>query len=139
MDLKGACLCGRNTWSFNGEFENGVEGGATTCNCTACRRYGTMWAYGHLDKDIFVIGETKAFIREGASPSLGFHFCAHCGCVCYWKSLKPKEDGSTRIAVNLRLCTEPEKIMELPIDHFEGLKSFKDLPRDGRCVKDMWF
>ena len=27
----------------------------------------------------------------------------------------------------------------IPIDHFDGLVSFEDLPRDGRCVADMWF
>jgi hypothetical protein len=25
------------------------------------------------------------------------------------------------------------------IDHFDGLASFQDLPRDGRCVAEMWF
>lgn len=42
------------------------------------------------------------------------------------------------MAVNLRM-TEPPAIEHLPIDHFEGLVSFKDLPRDARCVRDMWF
>lgn len=27
----------------------------------------------------------------------------------------------------------------LLIDHFDGLDKFDDLPRDGRCIKDMWF
>ena len=27
----------------------------------------------------------------------------------------------------------------LPIDHFDGLDTFDDLPRDGRCVADYWF
>ena len=43
-----------------------------------------------------------------------------------------------RIAVNLRL-TEPEPIARIPIDHFDGLGRFEDLPRDGRCVADLWF
>jgi hypothetical protein len=46
--------------------------------------------------------------------------------------------GPRRIAVNLRL-TEPEAVAHIPIDHFEGLNSFEDLPRDGRCVADYWF
>ncbi|TIS67974.1 MAG: GFA family protein, partial [Mesorhizobium sp.] len=24
-------------------------------------------------------------------------------------------------------------------EHFDGLETFDDLPRDGRCVRDMWF
>ncbi|WOD39929.1 hypothetical protein [Nodosilinea sp. E11] len=50
----------------------------------------------------------------------------------------PKEDGRHWTAVNLRL-TEPEPIADLPIDHFDGLDSFADLPRDSRRVSDMWF
>jgi len=40
--------------------------------------------------------------------------------------------------VNLRLA-EPETVAQIPIDHFDGLVSFDDVPRDGRCVKDYWF
>jgi hypothetical protein len=46
--------------------------------------------------------------------------------------------GPCRIAVNLRL-TEPEAVARIPIDHFDGLERFEDLPRDGRCVVDYWF
>ena len=37
--------------------------------------------------------------------------------------------------------TESEllSMANLPIDHFDGLDTFDDLPRDGRCVRDMWF
>lgn len=41
-------------------------------------------------------------------------------------------------AVNLRLA-EPEAVANIPIQRFEGLKSFEDLPLDGRCVGDYWF
>ena len=47
-------------------------------------------------------------------------------------------DGRRRMAVNLRLA-EPHAVVELPIDHFDGLDAFDDLPRDGRCVRDLWF
>ncbi|AEH90032.1 hypothetical protein Mesop_5621 [Mesorhizobium opportunistum WSM2075] len=42
------------------------------------------------------------------------------------------------IAVNARLAP-PEAVADLPIDRFDGLDTFEDLPRDGRCVRDMWF
>ncbi|HEX6610462.1 MAG TPA: GFA family protein, partial [Hyphomicrobiaceae bacterium] len=41
--------------------------------------------------------------------------------------------------VNLRLAEDPAAIAALPIDHFDGLDTFDDLPRDGRCVSHMWF
>ena len=27
----------------------------------------------------------------------------------------------------------------LPIDHFDGLEKWEDLPRDGKCIRDLWF
>jgi hypothetical protein len=41
--------------------------------------------------------------------------------------------------VNLRLAVNPEAVASIPIDHFDGLATFTDLPRDGRCVRDCWF
>jgi hypothetical protein len=94
-----------------------------------------LWAYDFEGEAIHVVGATKAFVRGEA---LGFHFCAECGCVAYWRSLEANREGRRRIAVNLRL-TEPEPIAHVPIDHFDGLGKFEDLPSDGRCVRDLWF
>jgi hypothetical protein len=129
--IEGSCHCGRVTWRLEGEPES-----ATACNCTACRRYGALWAYGHEGEDIWVHGETHPYSRA-SQPSLGFHFCPRCGCVAYWRALTPYE-GRRRIAVNLRLA-EPEAVSAIPIQRFDGLGGWRDLPRDGRCVVDMWY
>ena len=128
--LQGACLCGAVRWELG--F---VPEGATACNCTACRRYGVLWAYDYDGEGIRVSGPTKAFVRGAA---LGFHFCPDCGCMAYWRALEAKEAGRRRIAVNLRLA-EPEAVADVPIDRFDGLVAFEDLPRDGRCVRDYWY
>jgi len=129
--IDGSCLCGAVRWSFRGEPE-----GATACNCTACRRYGTLWAYDYEGERIQVSGPTQTYARGRA---LSFHFCPGCGCVAYWRGARPEEDGRRRIAVNLRLAVDPTLVAAIPIDHFDGLDTFDDLPRDGRCVVDMWF
>ena len=128
--LYGSCHCGAVKWQFEGLPE-----GATACNCTVCRRYGVLWAYDYEGEGIKVSGPTQAY---GPGKSLAFHFCSTCGCVAYWRALEAGPDGRRRIAVNLRL-TEPEPIARIPIDHFDGLNRFEDLPRDGRCVSDYWF
>ena len=128
--IEGSCHCGAVRWRFDAMPES-----ATACNCTACRRYGCLWAYDFEGEGIHVEGPTTAYVR---GESLGFHFCAVCGCVGYWRALQPNAEGRRRIAVNLRL-TEPDAVARLPIDHFDGLASFEDLPRDGRCVADLWF
>jgi hypothetical protein len=128
--IEGACHCGAVRWSFDG-----IPEAATACNCTACRRYGTLWAYDYEGEGIRVSGMTKAYVR---GRSLEFHFCPECGCVAFWRGRAVDEQGRRRIAVNLRL-TEPGPIADVVIDHFDGLDSFDDLPRDGRCIRDMWF
>jgi hypothetical protein len=128
--IQGFCHCGAVQWQFDGTPES-----ATACNCTICRRYGVLWAYDYEDKGIKVSGATQVYIR---GKSIGFHFCPVCGCVAYWRALEPNQAGQRRISVNLRL-TEPEAVAKIPIDHFDGLDSFDDLPRDGRCVGDYWF
>lgn len=129
--LEGRCHCGKVGWTFAG-----VPEGATACNCTICRRYGTLWAYDHEGEGIHVSGPTKAYVR--GHRSIGFHFCPDCGCVAYWRALEPGKDGRRRIAVNLRL-SDAEAVAAIPLDHFDGLATFDDLPRDGKCVADVWF
>lgn len=129
--IEGSCLCGAVRWSFEG-----IPEAATACNCTACRRYGTLWAYDYEGEGIQVSGPTSVYAR--GSRNLGFHFCPGCGCVAYWRGLALDGSGRRRIAVNLRLA-DPVAVAGIIIDHFDGLETFDDLPRDGRCVADMWF
>jgi len=128
--IEGSCHCGSVHWKFRGKPE-----AATACNCTVCRRYGVLWAYDFEGEGIEVVGPTTAYVR---GRSIGFHFCPACGCVAYWRSLQPNDEGRRRIAVNLRLAA-PEEVADVPIDHFDGLQTWEDLPRDGRCVRDLWF
>lgn len=130
--MDGSCHCGSVKWSYPLALES-----LTACNCTLCRRYGALWAYGHLEDGIKVSGSTKAYSR--GSKHNGFHFCTTCGCLAYYLVLRPDKEGRNRCAVNTRMILDPTLIAELPIDHFEGLEKFEDLPRDGRCVKDLWY
>ena len=128
--IQGSCHCGAVGWQFEGQPD-----GATTCNCTVCRRYGTLWSYDYEGEGIKTSGQTAVYIRGSA---IEFHFCPVCGCVAFWRGLQKDQAGRRRIAVNLRLA-EPESVAAIPIDRFDGLNTFDDLPRDGRCVADYWF
>lgn len=132
--LEGHCHCGLIGWTFDGMPES-----ATACNCTLCRRYGVLWIYGYEGERIKISGPSTVYTRKDVErPALEIHFCPNCGCVSAWRGLRLDGEGRRRIAVNLRLA-DPDPVAHLPIDHFEGLVAFDDLPRDGRCVKDMWF
>jgi hypothetical protein len=132
--LEGTCLCRAVRWQYRD-----LPKSATACNCTTCRRYGTLWAYGYEGEDVHFFGPTKAYVRgDEHGGSIGFHFCPDCGAMAYWRGLKADEQGRRRVAVNLRL-TEPEPVAGVPIRHFDGLDKWEDRPSDGRCVRDMWF
>lgn len=129
--LEGSCHCGAVHWTWTHPV---LPEGATACNCTVCRRYGALWIYDHEGVGIEVAGPTRAYVRGKA---VAFHFCPACGCVAFWRGQQLDEAGRRRIAVNLRL-TEPGPVAAIPIDHFDGLHTFDDLPRDGKCVADLW-
>jgi hypothetical protein len=95
-----------------------------------------LWAYDYEDEGIRVSGPTQVYAR--GNWTLGFHFCPVCGCIVCWRAMSPDKEGRRRIAVNLRLA-EPQAVAAIAIEHFDGLESFDDLGRDGRCVADMWF
>lgn len=130
--LSGSCHCEKVKWSYDRQLES-----VTACNCTLCRRYGALWAYGYLEQGVAVSGKTSAYAR--GREINGFHFCSDCGCLTHYMANSPDEEGRIRIAVNMRMAQEPEKIAALPIDHFDGYDLFEDLPQDGRCVRDLWF
>jgi hypothetical protein len=129
--LRGTCHCGKVEWTLDA-----LPSQATACSCTACRRYGTLWAYGTLGGDVHISGETRGYVRADIEPHLGFHFCPDCGVVAFW--LPVAEGGSRRCAVNLRM-TEPGPIAAIPVRRFDGFDTWASLPDEGRTVGDVWF
>ena len=128
--IEGSCHCGAARWRFER-----VPDTATACNCTLCRRYGALWAYGWEGEEIHLSGPTRAYRRGTA---IDFHFCETCACIVSWRTPEPGADGRRWIAVNLRLA-ESQDVADIPLEHFEGLETFKNLGQDGRRVKDLWF
>lgn len=128
--IDGSCHCGSVRWHLDH-----TPGSATACNCTVCRRYGVLWAYGHEDEGVRIWGNTRAYWRGGG---IEFHFCPVCGGVAYWRSRETNAAGQRRIGVNLRMA-EPASVAHIPVEHLDGLDTFEPLPRDGRCVGDYWF
>lgn len=131
--IEGSCHCGRTGWTFDG-----VSDRATICNCTLCRKIGVLWIYDYIGGKIMLRGEVKSYIRaDEPEPCLETVFCPDCSNVLAWRSLTKEENGLLRAAVNIRLA-EPELVADIPIRHFDGLVTFKDLPDDDRCVRNYW-
>ena len=132
--MRGACHCGRSGWRLDTPFDR-----VTSCNCTLCRRYGALWAYGYEGADAGIFGETKSYTRaDRPDPTLEIHFCAECGGVVGYRALQLDVSSRRKIAVNIRLAS-PDAVGAMRLERFDGLNTFEDLPDDGRRVRDIWF
>jgi hypothetical protein len=94
----------------------------TSCNCSICRRLGTLWAY-YPEEEVEVLAAaeaTSAYVwGEGR---LGFHHCRGCGCTVFWRGVDPAwkgREGVRRMGVNARLMP-PEAIADVRIRHLDG-------------------
>ncbi|MEO1265698.1 MAG: hypothetical protein AAFV26_08330 [Pseudomonadota bacterium] len=76
--LNGRCHCGEVGWALDA-----FPASITACNCSVCRRYGALWAYGTVGVAVETSGETGVY-RRSDGGDLDFHFCSTCGCMMYW-------------------------------------------------------
>ena len=133
--IEGQCLCGAAGWTYQGPPRD-----VTICNCSICRRFGAIWAYGHLGQEITPRGETTPFAT--GERSCDFHFCPTCGSVTHYVARRAYADGRLKVAVNLRMALDPAAIRDLPLLHFEGAESMADVtpesPTVARHVRDLW-
>ena len=127
--MEGSCHCGAVRWRIAG-----VPEAATACNCSVCRRYGALWAYGYETETITVSGATHAYVW--GRRWLEFHFCPACACIAYWRGTGTGGDGRRRMGVNLRLAA-PDAVRAIALVHHDT-ETMDDLPSDGRCVADVW-
>ena len=81
------------------------------CNCSICRRYGTLWGYYRPDQ-VRLLGEPDATeTYMWSDRSLAFHRCRVCGCVTHWQATDPEYQ---RMGINARLL-DPADIAEVPV------------------------
>ena len=93
MSCEGSCHCG----AVRVEIAR-APSEVTSCNCSICRRLGTLWAY-YAPADVRVIGETATYCW--GDKSIDFHHCAKCGCTTHWS---PREGRNPqRMGINARL------------------------------------
>lgn len=88
----------------------------TSCNCSLCRRLGTLMAYYRPAEVRFTsgLGQTVPYIQ--GDKTLAMHHCPTCGCPTHWESLDPALD---RMGVNARLFA-PDAIKPIRIRTFDG-------------------
>ena len=93
----------------------------TSCNCSICRRLGTLWTYSP-PAQVRVIGATDTY-RWG-DKTLDLHRCAVCGCTTHWTPLESAPPD--RMGINARLL-DPAVIKDVRIRRFDGADTWKFL------------
>jgi len=108
--IEGSCHCGAVTLEV-AEAPTQV----TSCNCSICRRLGTLWAY-YAPAQVTITGATATY-RWG-DKSIDFHHCASCGCTTHWSPL-PNRGNHDRMGINGRLLA-PDVLAAARVRRLDG-------------------
>ena len=126
--IQGSCLC------------DAVQIGATRlprqvtlCNCSVCRRYGTLWAY-YRRSAVTITAARAALTHHSIRPrGLKFVRCATCGCVICWDA--SSKDPGRRFGLNTRLL-DHALMADVPIKLLDGDGAWRTL--GGYTQPGMW-
>jgi hypothetical protein len=111
MTIHGSCHCGQVTFDFE---TAPVQ--AMTCNCSICRRNGTVLHFVPAE-DFSLRSGTKALSEyEFNRHVITHYFCRYCGSSVFARIHLP--DQPPGVVVNLR-CTELDLLL-IPTTMFDG-------------------
>ena len=116
--IQGSCHCGAVRIEVDTKPRQ-----LTECNCSICRRYGTLWAY-YRGSTARITGRTAFYARR--EKGIEFHRCRTCGCVTHWAWWKP--GSAVRLGINARLL-DPLAVCAIPIRMLDGDGRWKTLGR----------
>ena len=109
--IEGSCHCGAITVELAR-----APSELTSCNCSICRRLGTLWAY-YEPADVRVAGETTTY-RWG-DRTIDFHHCAACGCTTHWSPIAGAREQMDRMGINARLLA-PDVLSAARVRRLDG-------------------
>ena len=88
----------------------------TSCNCSICRRLGTLWAYYRPAQVTLTHAPDATDAYSWGERSLAFGRCATCGCVTHWEVID--DPAYDRMGVNARLLDID--IEAMPVKKVDG-------------------
>ena len=112
MIHKGSCHCGQVTFEVEGTIDS-----VLACNCSICRRKGSLLWFVPRDQLRVTSGEdsTKAYTFN--KHVIKHRFCSKCGIHVFGEGIDPK--GNAIAAINLR-CIDGLDLDAIPVHHFDG-------------------
>ena len=110
---QGSCHCGQTRFEVDGEIT-----GAMACNCSMCRRTGTlMWFVGRAQLRLHTPDDTLATYLFNRHV-IRHRFCPVCGIHPFGEDTDPA--GRAMAAVNIR-CLDGVDLDAVPVQHYDGL------------------
>ena len=110
---QGSCHCGQTRFEVEGELT-----GAMACNCSMCRRKGTlMWFVGSEQLRLHTPDDTLATYLFNRHV-IRHRFCPVCGIHPFGEGTDPA--GRAMAAVNIR-CLDGVDLDAVPVQHYDGL------------------
>ncbi len=116
--LTGACHCGAVEIDIPRKPRR-----ITSCNCSICRRYGSLMAYFPESKVRFRNKRGAVDRYAWGDKWIDFLRCATCGCQIGWKARRTMRD---RMGVNMRNF-EPQVIEGVRVRRLDGASTWKFL------------
>ena len=116
--LKGACHCGAVRVQVARKPRR-----LTSCNCSICRRYGSLWAYYDRSQVQITAPKSATDRYSWGSRNLRFVRCASCGCVVSWE---PVVRSRGRMGINFRNF-DPGDYESVRVRRLDGAKTWKFL------------
>jgi hypothetical protein len=121
--IKGKCHCGQVTYEFTEKPEYAIR-----CNCSICRRLGTLWIYADASTiTLKGVDNTNTVSYSHGDMELDFRTCKGCGTSILWQSVETP--GKGRMALNLNMA-ELEDIYNVPMRLFDGAESWSFFDHD---------
>lgn len=109
--IEASCHCGAVRFTVEA-----TPADVNDCNCSICRRYGTLWAYYPPPQVRFAAENGPTDVHIWGDRMIEFHRCRTCGCVTHWA---PVDRTYQRMGVNARLMP-PEVLAAIPVVHGGG-------------------
>ena len=112
MKYKGSCHCGKVSFEAEGEIKS-----ALACNCSMCRRKGSLLWFVPRESLRLVSAQDAARSYTFNRHAIKHRFCPTCGVHPYAEATSP--EGKPMAAINLR-CIENIDLPSIPVERFDG-------------------
>lgn len=109
---RGSCHCGAIAFEVEGDID-----GALACNCSICRRRGSLLWFVPRDALRLLTPASAMATYTFNRHAIRHHFCPTCGLHPFGEGEDPSGRGVA--AVNLR-CVDDVDLDALPVQHFDG-------------------